>query len=250
MRCSKGDEPGFKSDQPGCKNPPASWWIFGGHGRNRTGASRFCRPQRFHFATWPREAERSKDELKGEVVVHFPYMKPSVVQRYLQEIIFGFEDSFVSTVGAVTGMAVGSGSREIVILAGLVIIFVEATSMAGGSYLSDRAGHDVDRAHGGDKNDGHRPVMAGIVMGSSYLIAGVVPLAPYLFLPVAPSIVISILFTLLMLFFIGAWQTVFTKRTWYKSGGEMLAVGGAAIVLGFIIGRVASALLGINLYGV
>ncbi len=173
------------------------------------------------------------------------------IRRYLQEVTFGLEDSFVSTVGAVTGMAVGSGNREIVILAGLVIVCVEATSMAAGSYLSDRVKHDVERADGVlERDDSHRPVMAGAVMGFSYLAAGVVPLAPYFFLPVASSSVISILFTLLMLFFVGAWQAVFTRRSWYKSGGEMLAVGGAAIVLGFVIGRVASALLGINLYGV
>ncbi|HBL39974.1 TPA: hypothetical protein DDZ10_04915 [Candidatus Uhrbacteria bacterium] len=177
-------------------------------------------------------------------------MSHSAIRRYLQEITFGLEDSFVSTVGAVTGMAVGSGSREIVILAGLVIVFVEATSMAAGSYLSDRVKHDIERADGvGRRDGGHRPVMAGSIMGFSYLAAGVVPLAPYLFLPVAPAIVISVLFTLLMLFFVGAWQTVFTKRVWYKSGGEMLAVGGAAIVLGFAIGRLASMLLGIEMYG-
>ena len=180
-------------------------------------------------------------------------MKASLARRYLQEIVFGFEDSFVSTVGAVTGMAVGSGSREIVVLAGLVIVFVEATSMAAGSYLSDRALHDVEQAEGllGRKREGgHRPVVAGGIMGLSYLIAGSVPLAPYLFLPISVAVPVSILFTLLMLFLVGAWQTVFTKRPWHKSGGEMLLVGGAAIVLGFVIGRVASSLLGIDLYGV
>lgn len=180
-------------------------------------------------------------------------MKPSLAQRYLQEIIFGFEDSFVSTVGAVTGMAVGSGSREIVVLAGLVIIFVEATSMAAGSYLSDRAHHDTLRADGrGDRvrDVEHRPIVAGGIMGIAYLAAGVIPLAPYLFLPISIAVIVSIFFTLLMLFLVGAWQTVFTKRAWHKSGGEMLMVGGVAIVLGFVIGRLASSLLGIDLYGV
>ena len=171
-----------------------------------------------------------------------------IINRYIQEVIFGFEDSFVSTVGAITGMAVGSGSREIVILAGLVVIFVEATSMAGGSYLSDKVKHDMVIAQGGDGRDKeHSPISAGVVMGLSYLAAGIFPLLPYLLLPVAQAIIPSVVLTLVMLFSVGVGQTHFTKRTWWKSGGEMFLVGGAAIVLGFLVGRLASQVLGISI---
>lgn len=61
------------------------------------------------------------------------------VSHYLREIVFGLEDSVVSTLGAVSGVAVGSGAGETVILAGLVIVAVEALSMSAGSYLSSKA---------------------------------------------------------------------------------------------------------------
>ncbi|KKW36667.1 MAG: hypothetical protein UY81_C0018G0006 [Candidatus Giovannonibacteria bacterium GW2011_GWA2_53_7] len=175
-------------------------------------------------------------------------MKPSLTERYLQEVTFGLEDSLVSTVGTVTGMAIGSGNREIILLAGLVIIFVEATSMAAGSYLSDKVRHDADRIQGVEENGWHRPIVAGAFMGGSYLLAGVVPLAPYVFLPIMPAATLSVLFTLLTLFIVGMWQTQFTKRVWYKSGGEMLLVGGVAIVLGLVVGRLASQFLGTSIY--
>lgn len=61
----------------------------------------------------------------------------------MREIIFGLEDSLVSTLGAVTGVAVGSGDRYIIVLSGLVIVAVEAISMAAGSYLSTQSVEEI-----------------------------------------------------------------------------------------------------------
>lgn len=61
----------------------------------------------------------------------------------IREIVFGLEDSLVSTVGTVTGVAVGSGDRFVVILSGLVLVVVEAISMAAGSYLSSKSAKEV-----------------------------------------------------------------------------------------------------------
>lgn len=61
----------------------------------------------------------------------------------IREVVFGLEDSFVSTLGTVSGIAVGSGDRFIVILSGLVLVTVEAISMAAGSYLSSKAAKEI-----------------------------------------------------------------------------------------------------------
>lgn len=55
----------------------------------------------------------------------------------LKEIVFGMEDGMVSTLGSITGIAIGSGNISIVLLAGVVIISVEAISMGIGSYVSN-----------------------------------------------------------------------------------------------------------------
>ncbi|MBU0649316.1 VIT1/CCC1 transporter family protein [Patescibacteria group bacterium] len=65
------------------------------------------------------------------------------VIRYIRELIFGFEDSLVSTLGAITGIAGGSQDSSIVILAGMVIIFVESISMGAGTYLSSKSEREV-----------------------------------------------------------------------------------------------------------
>lgn len=62
----------------------------------------------------------------------------------LREIVFGLEDGIVSTLGAVTGIAVGTGDPFIVILSGVVVIFVESLSMGAGTYLSSKSEHEFE----------------------------------------------------------------------------------------------------------
>ena len=99
---------------------------------------------------------------------------------YLREIIFGFEDSFVSTLGTITGVAAGSGSSDIVILSGSVLIVVEAVSMAAGSYLSSKTEEEVEQTHAHHRENHLRehPIVAGGVMFLSYLFGGIFPLLP------------------------------------------------------------------------
>ncbi|MCH8049330.1 VIT1/CCC1 transporter family protein [Patescibacteria group bacterium] len=67
----------------------------------------------------------------------------SRIETSIREIVFGLEDSLVSTLGVVTGIAVGTGSTYVVILSGIVLIFVEGLSMAAGSYLSSKSAREV-----------------------------------------------------------------------------------------------------------
>jgi VIT1/CCC1 family predicted Fe2+/Mn2+ transporter len=57
----------------------------------------------------------------------------------IRELIFGLEDGIVSTGGAVIGIAAGTGDKKVVILSGIVIVIVEALSMAAGTYLSSKS---------------------------------------------------------------------------------------------------------------
>lgn len=63
----------------------------------------------------------------------------------LKEIIFGMEDGMVSTLGSITGIAIGSGNQGVIILAGVVIIAVESISMGIGSYVSSISHEEMNR---------------------------------------------------------------------------------------------------------
>lgn len=54
-------------------------------------------------------------------------------------VVFGLQDGMVSTLGAITGIAIGSGEHYIVLLAGVAIIAVESISMGIGEYVSTRS---------------------------------------------------------------------------------------------------------------
>lgn len=55
------------------------------------------------------------------------------------------EDGMVSTLGAITGIAVGSQDKFTVILAGCVIISVESISMGIGSYISNMSEKEIKK---------------------------------------------------------------------------------------------------------
>ena len=65
------------------------------------------------------------------------------IQTSIREIVFGMEDALVSTLGAITGIAAGTGSTFVVVLSGIVLIFAEALSMTAGSYLSSKSAQEV-----------------------------------------------------------------------------------------------------------
>ena len=69
----------------------------------------------------------------------------SKIVSAIREVVFGVEDGMVSTLGAISGIAVGSQDRFAVILAGCVIIAVESISMGIGSYISNLSDKDIKK---------------------------------------------------------------------------------------------------------
>lgn len=65
------------------------------------------------------------------------------IRASIREIVFGTEDAIVSTLGAITGIAAGTGSSGVVVLSGAVLIVVEALSMSAGSYLSSKSAYEA-----------------------------------------------------------------------------------------------------------
>lgn len=175
------------------------------------------------------------------------------IAESIREIVFGLEDSLVSTLGALTGIAIGAGSTFVVILSGLVLLASEGMSMAAGSYLSSRSAIEAERVlHKSEtKSSGHdtNPVRAGLVMGVSYFTGGFIPLAPYFFLPLSTALVVSIPLTACVLFLVGAWSSRFTKRSATRSGFEMVIISLSAAFIGYLIARGVSWYFGVNIEG-
>lgn len=75
----------------------------------------------------------------------FVHHQNSKISSNIREIIFGVEDGMVSTLGAITGIAVGTYDHPTVLLAGFVVIAVESISMAVGTYLSNKSTDEINK---------------------------------------------------------------------------------------------------------
>lgn len=148
---------------------------------------------------------------------------------YLRNFIFGVEDSLVSTVGLLSGIAIANVDRKTIILTGIVLIFVEAFSMAAGSFLSESSAIGFIK----QKDASVRvPLRDGVIMFFAYFIAGFVPLASYFVLPVTNAFPASVSLSLLALFGLGLWGGSVTKTSLVRSGARMFVIGGIAIAVG------------------
>ena len=156
-------------------------------------------------------------------------IKPS----YFRNLIFGSEDSLVSTVGVLFGVATATQDKKFVVLTGLVVVAVEALSMGAGSFLSETSTQEVAKGSNEDI-----PILDGLIMFLAYLLSGFIPLAPYIALEVDIAKYVSIALSIIALFILGY---IPAKRT--ESGFRMAFVAGMAILIGFIIAHLTNSYL-------
>jgi VIT1/CCC1 family predicted Fe2+/Mn2+ transporter len=147
----------------------------------------------------------------------------------LRNVVFGVQDSLVSTVGLVSGVASAQVGRSTLLLTGFVLVAVEAFSMAVGSFLSDASEREL-RMHR-DVRLGSS-VWGGFVMLVSYLAAGFLVLAPYLLLPDGGAFGWSIAVSLVALFVLGAASGRLAGLPVVRRGIRMALLGGIATLLG------------------
>lgn len=146
----------------------------------------------------------------------------------------------MSTVGLLAGVAAADVERHTILLTGGVLIAVEALSMGVGSLLSESFTEEyVERSTGTER----RSVGAAMIMFVSYFVAGFIPLFPYILLDREPALVTSITASCTALFLLGFLGARHFGSRGYRSGIRMLLLGGGAIVIGILVGR----LLHVNL---
>ncbi len=223
----------------------------------------------------------------------------------IRELVFGLEDSLVSTLGVVVGIAAGVADTRVVILSGVVLVVVEAVSMSAGSFLSskshremllqaiDEERHEIETEPEREREElvamytkrGFSPEEVGVlvkritankelwleemvakelrinaadlevpkksavVMLLSYVAGGVIPIVPFVLLQIRVATFVSIGVTLVALFTIGFIKGRVLSNDGVKSGAEMVAVAGSAALIGYVIGKGAGLVFGIDVTG-
>jgi len=155
-----------------------------------------------------------------------------IYANHVRNFVFGVEDSLVSTVGLLSGIAYASVDKKTILLTGIILIFVEAFSMGVGSFLSETSTEEYLN----HKTSG-KTIKDAIIMFTSYLLSGFIPLSPYLIFNTKTAFWYSIVVSLGALFILGVVSAKLLKTKILKSASRMLLIGGIAIVAGVIVGR-------------
>ena len=160
--------------------------------------------------------------------------------HYLGTFVFGVEDSLVSTVGLLSGIAIAGVSQRTILVSGIILVLVEAFSMAVGSFLAEHSEEDY-------LNKREMPlgnsVADGAIMFFSYFASGFIPLFPYAVFAEALAFRVSVAMSLFALFFLGAVGARLSHTGIVRNGFRMAAIGGVAIMVGVLVGIITRGIL-------
>ena len=84
-----------------------------------------------------------------------------------------------------------------------------------------------------------------LVMGASFGIASLIPIVPYLFVPVSVALYFSVGLAAAVLFGMGVVKSRWTRRGWFVSGLEIFALGAFAGIAGYFFGMLLPKALGV-----
>lgn len=80
------------------------------------------------------------------------------------------------------------------------------------------------------------PMRAALATFASFLVAGMIPLLPFIFGVGPQAFTLSAIMTLMVFFAIGALKSIWSPAPWWRSGLETLAIGGAAAAMAYGVG--------------
>lgn len=157
------------------------------------------------------------------------FSRPDTIRNF----VFGIEDSLVSTIGFVSGIAAAGLSRHSILMTGAILILVEACSMAIGALMSENSAEEATQ----QKEVSYMAATWGaLVMFVSYVIAGSLVIAPYIFVPIADAFGVAIGISLVALFFLGMLSGHVAGISRIRKGFSTVLLGSVAIVIGVGIG--------------
>jgi VIT1/CCC1 family predicted Fe2+/Mn2+ transporter len=164
----------------------------------------------------------------------------ATARHYIRDLVYGANDGIITTFAVVAGVAGGSLSHAAVLVVGAANLAADGVAMGVGNLLAIRA-HESARAADNLPEEEAYPWKHGAATLLAFVAAGVVPLVPYV-LPVAAGrrLAWSAAFTMASLFAVGVARAVITRDRWWRTGLEMLALGGVVAVAAYGAGALIS----------
>ena len=153
----------------------------------------------------------------------------------VREILMGAQDNLTNVLAVVLGVTIGAGRADFVALAGLSAGLAESVSMGGVLYNATRTERLTTVS---SASDGTRltPIVSGLVTFAASMVAGLVPLAPFAFLPVSSAILVSMAASVIGLFVLGSITGRVAGGHWATEGLRLVAVAGVAALAAAVVG--------------
>jgi vacuolar iron transporter family protein len=168
----------------------------------------------------------------------------TIVQHYIRDLVYGATDGVITTFAVVAGVTGGTLSARTVLILGAANLLADGLSMGVGNYLAIRSEERV-RESNGDTVVDSQPARHGFATFAAFVVAGAVPLMPYLFpRPWVGRFLPATALSLIVLFVVGAARARVGAGRWWTNGLEMLGLGVVVGVAAWVVGAIVASLIG------
>jgi vacuolar iron transporter family protein len=156
--------------------------------------------------------------------------------QLLRAAVYGATDGIITTFAIVAGVAGAGLSPNVVVILGIANMVADGFSMGVSDYLGEESARKA--AHKRLK----RLWGTGLATFIAFIIAGSLPLSPYLIgfagLPVSAEMrfPLSIFATATALFVVGGLRTHYIGGSWIRNALEMLGIGSIAATIAYLAG--------------
>src|SRR4026209_1670104 len=121
-----------------------------------------------------------------------PHGAAGIARHYIRDLVYGANDGIITTFAVVSGVAGGQLSQLAVLVVGAANLAADGVSMGVGNFLAIRADERAREAEGLPELERH-PWKHGLATLVAFVVAGAVPLIPYLFLRQSPLAISTIM---------------------------------------------------------
>lgn len=159
------------------------------------------------------------------------------VGKYIGDLVYGANDGIITTFAVVAGVAGANLSTSVVIILGIANLLADGFSMATSNYLARKSEKEYRDSLTEIISEKENPIKNAVVTFFAFILAGSIPLIPYILGLKQDMFLLAIFSTSIALFTVGSLRTLVTRKKWWIAGFEMLIVGSIASTVAYIAGN-------------
>jgi VIT1/CCC1 family predicted Fe2+/Mn2+ transporter len=145
-------------------------------------------------------------------------------RHYVRDLVYGANDGIITTFAVVAGVTGGTLEPIAVLVVGVANLLADGLSMGVGNYHGIRSEERVREAQGLPELERY-PARHGLATFAAFVVAGAVPLVPYVVPGMPHRFLWASALSLAVLFVVGALRVRIGTGRWWTSGLEMLGLG-------------------------